>query len=455
MIVSVIGSAQEGAAPLTYADTRAGQVMLAATARGLVSLDADGTVIPALAQRWIVVDNGMSYIFRLRRARWADGTRVDAREVKQLLQARLRAHTKTDPYGPLSSVEQIVAMTDDVLEMRLAAPRPNFLAALAQADMAVARGTGGSGPYRKSKEDVDLWRLMPINIVGNVDEDAARRDIRMLRAEKASRAVVRFGQRGSDLVLGGTIAELPYLAIAGINDNAIRFDPVQGLFGLALSAGNQKFDDLQIRRALAMALDRTAVVSGYNIARWKFAEQIMPQQLNLPHPPTPPDWAALPMDRRQALARDIIARWKIRHEGQSFTLTISLPAGPGMNILYAALRAQYRQAGIILQRVEKGADLSLIDEVAPYDSAAWYLSRVSCARGVHCDPEAEELLKASRIAPTMEERLMILGQAEPLIAAHEGFIPIAMPVRWSLVRRRLGGYAPSPRGEHPLDHLMK
>lgn len=453
--VSVIGSAQEGASPLTYADTRAGQVMLAATARGLVSLDADGTVIPALAQRWIVVDDGMSYIFRLRRARWADGAKVDAREVKQLLQARLRAHAKTDPYGPLSSVEQIVAMTDDVLEIRLAAPRPNFLVALAEADMAVARGTGGSGPYRKTRMDVGLWRLMPINLVGKVDEDAPRRDIRLLRAEKASRAIVRYGQNGADLVLGGTIAELPYVSIARINDNAMRFDPVQGLFGLALSAGNPKLDDLQIRRALAMALDRTALVSSYNIARWRFAEQIMPQQLNLPHSPTPPDWVALPMDRRQALARDIISRWKIQHEGQDFTLTISLPDGPGMDILFAALRAQYRQAGITLHRVEKGADISLIDEVAPYDSAAWYLGRLSCARAVHCDPEAEELLKASRTAPTMEERLQILGQAEPLIAAHEGFIPIATPVRWSLVRRRLDGFAPSPRAEHPLDHLMK
>lgn len=455
VIVSVIGSTREAAAPLTYADARAGQVMLAATARGLVSLDADGTVIPALAQRWIVVDEGRSYIFRLRRARWSDGGKVDAREVRRLLQVRLRNHARVDPYGPLASVEQIVAMTDDVLEVRLVAPRPNFLAALGEADMAIAQATGGTGPYRKTREESDLWRLMPLDIVGKVNEDAARRDIRILRAERAARAIVRFGQDRVDLVLGGTVAELPYVSIAKVNDSAMRFDPVLGLFGLALSAGNPKFDDLQIRRALSMALDRTAVVSGYNIARWKFSEQIVPQQLNLPHPPTPPDWVALPMERRQALARDIIARWKMQHQGQPFVLTISLPSGPGMNILYATLRTQYRQIGVELDRADEDADLELIDEVAPYDSASWYLGRVSCARAVHCDPEAEKLLEASRSAPTMEERLAMLGQAEPLIAAHEGFIPLALPVRWSLVRGRLNGFAPSPRAVHPLDHLLK
>ncbi len=455
VIVSVIGTAQEGSSPLTYADTRAGRVLLAATARGLVSVDADGTVIPALAQRWIVVDNGLSYIFRLRRARWTDGSKVDAREVKRLLQLRLRAHARIDPYGPLASVEQVIAMTDDVMEIRLAAPRPNFLPALADADMAIARGNGGSGPYRKTRLGTDVWRLLPLDSVGKVNEDAPQSDVRIIRAERAARAIVRFGKNDNDLMLGGTVAELPYVTIANINDNAMRFDPVQGLFGLALAQGNRKLDDLQIRRALSMALDRASLVSSYNIARWKFAEQIMPQQFNLPHQPTPPDWAVLPMERRQALAKDIIARWKIQHEGQAFSLTIKLPEGPGMNILFAALRDQYRCVGVELHRVSREADLVLIDEVAPYDSASWYLGRISCARGVHCDPAAEKLLEASRSAPTMAERFALLGQAEPLMAAHEGFIPLAMPVRWSLVRRRLDGFAPSSRAEHPLDHLMK
>lgn len=456
--VSAIGSAREFAAPLTHVDSRAGQIMLAATARGLVSVDADGTVIPALAQRWIVEDDGKSYIFRLRRARWADGGKVDAHEVKRLLQARLRPMVRQDLYGPLASIREIVAMTDDVLELRLKAARPNALAALAMPEMAIARGTGGSGPYRKQEEEEvggAVWRLQPITAVGAIDEGAPPREMRVLRAERAAKGVVRFREGAIDLLLGGTVAELPYVSIAGVRDGFVRFDPVQGLFGLAVARHSTLLEDASLRRAMAMAIDRTAVVSRYAVARWKIAEQIMPAQLNLPQAPTAPDWAALPMERRRVLARDVVSRWRLQQGGAPFVLSVNLPRGPGTEILFAELQRQFADIGVVLRREEKGADLFLIDEVAPYDSASWYLGRLSCAVGVQCDPAAEELLRASLDAPDMAERLVLLGQAEPLIVAHGGYIPLAQPVRWSLVNGRLDGFTPSPRAIHPLDRLMK
>lgn len=456
--VSVIGTGSEIAAPLKFADTRAGQAMLGASARGLVSVDDDGTVIPALAQRWIVINEGQGYIFRLRRASWADGGKVDAREVRQLLQARLRSRQKQDPYGPLAAVDQVIAMTDDVLEVRLKSVRPNFLAALADSVMAIARSSGGSGPYRKqraSAEEDDVWLLQPLDSLGNVEDEAPARERRLLRAERASRGIIRFREGEIDLLLGGTVAELPYLSIANIRESFVRFDPVQGLFGLAVSGRSARLADADLRRALAMGVDRTAVVSAYSVARWKIAEQIIPHQLNLPHPPTVPDWAALPMERRRELAKDGIARWQQRNDNAPLIVSINLPKGPGMAMLFVALQRQYRQIGVALRRVERGADLQFIDEVAPYDSVAWYLGRLSCARGVACDEDAEELLKASLVAQSMEQRLVLLGQAEQLVVAHGGFIPLAMPVRWSLVNGRLDGFTPSPRAVHPLDRLTK
>jgi oligopeptide transport system substrate-binding protein len=42
----------------------AAQHLRAATHEGLVALDPAGQVVPAMAERWIVTDDGMSYIFR-------------------------------------------------------------------------------------------------------------------------------------------------------------------------------------------------------------------------------------------------------------------------------------------------------------------------------------------------------------------------------------------------------
>lgn len=47
----------------------AGRMLRAAAVEGLVGFDAEGRIIPAIADRWIITDDGQSYIFRLR-----DGT---------------------------------------------------------------------------------------------------------------------------------------------------------------------------------------------------------------------------------------------------------------------------------------------------------------------------------------------------------------------------------------------
>ena len=45
----------------------------AATAQGLVTFDEKGRVAPGLANRWIVTDDGLSYIFRLNKTRGMTG----------------------------------------------------------------------------------------------------------------------------------------------------------------------------------------------------------------------------------------------------------------------------------------------------------------------------------------------------------------------------------------------
>ena len=60
----------------------AGQHLRAATAEGLVALDSNGEIVPALAERWIVTDDGLSCIFRPRNTTWPDGTRLTGASVR-------------------------------------------------------------------------------------------------------------------------------------------------------------------------------------------------------------------------------------------------------------------------------------------------------------------------------------------------------------------------------------
>jgi peptide/nickel transport system substrate-binding protein/oligopeptide transport system substrate-binding protein len=46
-----------------------------------------------------------------------------------------------------------------------------------------------------------------------------------------------------------------------------------------------------------------------------------------------------------------------------------------------------------------------------------------------------------------------LAQAERAVTDANGFIPIARPLRWSLVRSGVTGFSPNPWGWHPLPPL--
>lgn len=164
----------------------------------------------------------------------------------------------------------------------------------------------------------------------------------------------------------------------------------------------------------------------------------------------------MPLEDRRAAASAVITRWR-RDNGDAPVLRVALPRGPGATSLFALVRHDLALIGLRVERVsmKDDADLRLIDEVAAYDSVLWYLGRAGCARKVHCSVEADAQLRAASMAGTAAERMARVAQAEALMQAHNGYIALGAPVRWSLVSRRLTGFMPSPRARHPLNHLFR
>lgn len=459
VVVSVVGDHDDFTRPLQNLPDPGAKLILEATAQGLVAFDASGDVLPALAQRWIVEDDGRSYIFRLRRAFWANGSRVTAPDVARMLMARIESLRRLDPDGPLDAVQAVVPMTGEVIEIRLAAPRPYVLQMLAQPQMAVLSRDGGTGPYRRQGQGNMLF-LTPIDRStgeeGGEDQPVPEAQMRVLRAERAALAIIRFRERDSALLLGGRFSDLPLLVPAGIDRNMVRIDPVQGLLGLAVTGRGKLLDDDGIRAAINMAIDRSQLPALFPLGGWATSDRIVPDQMDLGRPPTQPDWAARPLDERRAQASASVTRWRADH-GALPPLRIALPRGPGATLLFGMLARDLGAIGLPVQRVTMtaDADLRLIDEVAAYDSAIWYLGRVGCARKVHCSDEADAQLHAATMAPTLDERMLRIADAEARMVAHNGYIALGAPVRWSLVSKRLTGFLPSPRARHPLNHLFR
>src|SRR4051812_26508113 len=134
--------------PLTASE----QALLVNSAQGLVAFDPSGNIVGGLAERWNVSDDGLSYIFRIASASWPDGHKIAADQVARLLKRQLGAKSRNGLKDSLGAVVDILAMTDRVIEIQLAAPRPNLLPLLAQPEMAIVRGNFGSGPFTMAAE---------------------------------------------------------------------------------------------------------------------------------------------------------------------------------------------------------------------------------------------------------------------------------------------------------------
>src|SRR5215212_6963646 len=118
-------------------------VLVGNVAQGLVQFDAGGNIVAGLAERWNVSDDGLSYILRLATTDWPNGRKISAQQVARILKRSLSSASNNPLKDTLGAVEDIVAMTDRVIEVRLHAPRPNLLPLLAQPELAILRGGVG------------------------------------------------------------------------------------------------------------------------------------------------------------------------------------------------------------------------------------------------------------------------------------------------------------------------
>jgi peptide/nickel transport system substrate-binding protein len=432
----------------------ASAILLDTVAQGLVRFDASGEIEPALAQSWIVSDDGRRYTFRLRRTEWPRGERVTAKQAVERLQAALARNSRNPLRPVLGAIDQIEAMTEQVLEIRLRAPRPNLLALLAQPELAIIAGNEGSGPYRIAGDVEGAVRLSPP--APDDDEEAlppTQPDI-LLSGNSAATAVARFAQGDADLVTGGTIGDVPILAAAALPAERAVYDPARGLFGLVVARAEGPMADPRFRHALSMAIDREAIQARFGTATLQQRTSILPAGLRELPAPGIPDWAGVPLPVRREAATRIVAgqpgvdRPRVR---------VAMPTSAGHRILFAHLRRDWRTIGVdaVAVPADQEAELRLIDQVAPADLAPWYLRPFMCGVSAVCDGAADQLIEAARNTANPAERQALLIQADRLLVAAAPFLPIGQPIRWSLRAERLNGFRANVYARHAATELIR
>lgn len=437
-----------------------------ATQTGLVTLNAQGEVVPAVAETWLPTDDGLSYIFRLRETTWPDGEPMTAASVRAALEDALEGLEGTSLGRDLALIEEVRAMAGRVIEIRLTTPEPYLLQLLAQPELALRQPGGETGAMtlvRGEAGDLALEMKPPL-ARGLPDEEDWQGDVRLLRLHMrtAADAINMFDNGDVQLVLGGTLGNLPLVETGPLSSGTLQIDTTFGLFGLQVRSEEGLLSNDGVREGLAMAIDRQALLERYNIGGW--VPTTRPVSPGLPGEPglVRERWVDAPVADLRAEATARIAAWREQFDegdlSQPAVVTIALESGPGWSRFYEDLAQQLASVGIRLQRVAdaREADLVLIDRVARYPAPRWFLNQFNCSlRQGLCaeDVDAQVELAMAERDPALRARLM--AQAEADLTLTNVYIPIGSPLRWSLVRGGVNGFEANVYGFHPLPEMAE
>lgn len=432
------------------------QLVRGATAEGLVGFDEKGRVVPALASRWIVTDDGLSYIFRLRDGTWPDSRPLTGETAALALRQALQNVRATPLGADLGGIENVIARTGRVVEIQLARPNPQLLQLLAQPELGLLRNGKGTGPLRLRREK-DVAMLIPVSPEkrGLPREPGWRERIRPihLRALSAEGALAAFDSGEADIVLGGTMANYPLARRVGIARASVQLDPVSGLFGFVVVRGEGFLALPENREALAMAIDREALGAAFDAEGWVASTRLVAFGLEGDMGAVGERWQADSIAERQARAAQRVARWRNSSGGGAARLRIALPRGPGADLIEQRLVADCKAIGVECTRVaaDADADLRLVDILARHAHASWFLGQLACTAGRGlCSATADTLSARAATEGDPRKQGELYADAEAELTKANVFLPLGQPLRWTLLRRGTSGFAPNAWGIHPL-----
>jgi peptide/nickel transport system substrate-binding protein len=212
-------------------------------------------------------------------------------------------------------------------------------------------------------------------------------------------------------------------------------------------------DDPNLRRTLSQSIQRDLFVTALGVPGLAPRATVLEAGLDGLFPPVQPAWFGTPLaDRLPTLRSDA---QRLFGGSRKPTIRVLLPEGPGSDLLFQLLARDWGALGFTVERASNSAtaDFALIDEVAPSSSPAWFLRHFRCGVVAVCDPDADQLLDAARLALEPAQRYALLAQAATRIDDAQLFIPLAAPVRWSLVSSRIDGFAGNRFARHTLTDL--
>ncbi|WP_339761964.1 ABC transporter substrate-binding protein [uncultured Sulfitobacter sp.] len=237
---------------------------------GLTRFMGDGSVVPGLAKSWEISEDGLTYLFHLQdNVTFHDGTTMDANDVKFSLD-RINAQDSANAQKALfSAISEVNVIDPTTVEIKLSAPNGNMLFNLAWGDAVIVAPESISNikqlPIGTGAFKFTSWTQGDnIMIEKNPNYWGAPAALDMATFKFISDPTAAFASvmaEDVDVFVGFPAPEnLPQF------DADPRFQVLVGSTeGETILAMNNKqapFDNVQVREAVAHAINRQAIIDG-------------------------------------------------------------------------------------------------------------------------------------------------------------------------------------------------
>jgi peptide/nickel transport system substrate-binding protein len=272
VILGMVLEPAPGLDPTTASAAAIGEVVHYNVLEGLTKINMDGSITPLLAESWSIDPDGKSFTFKLRKGvKFTNGEPFDSSDVKfSFERAKAANSTNKAKKAVFDNISRIDTPDPYTVIVVLSAADGNFLFRMGEntaviLDPKSAPTTStmpvGTGPYK-----LEAWaKGASITFVKN-------EGYRNAAAVKMKKVTIRFINDPAAQVaalLAGDIDGMPRFGSLP-NLGQFRSDPrftvtqggTEGKTIISINNKKKPFDDLRVRRAIAMAVDRKAVIDG-------------------------------------------------------------------------------------------------------------------------------------------------------------------------------------------------
>jgi peptide/nickel transport system substrate-binding protein len=260
-----------GLDPTAGAASAIAEVVLYNIFETLTKVGGDGSVTPLLAESWSISPDAKTYTFKLRRGvKFQNGEPFNAASVRFSFERAVAKDSVNKDKAVFANIESIATPDEHTVVLTLKNSNPDLLFQLGQGTAVMVEpksaATNNTQPVGTGPFKLEAWNRGSSVTLARWDGYRNAANIKMRRA------TIRFINDPAAQVaalLSGDVDAFPRVAAARSLEQFKRDKRFQILIGgsrakviVAINNQRKPLDDVRVRRAIAAAIDRKAVIDG-------------------------------------------------------------------------------------------------------------------------------------------------------------------------------------------------